>query len=40
VAEFLALDRDKQFAYQLDLKARIEIAKITGLGIEEIKGLK
>ncbi len=28
VAEFLALDRDKQFAYQLDLKARLDYKNV------------
>jgi predicted transposase/invertase (TIGR01784 family) len=42
VAEFLALDKDKQFAYQQDLKARLDYKNVIDYAKEEAerKGLK
>lgn len=42
VAEFLALDKDKQFAYQLDLKARLDYKNVMDYAKEEAekKGLE
>ncbi len=37
VAEFLALDRDKQFAYQLDLKARLDYKNVMDYAKETAK---
>ncbi len=35
--EFLALDRDKQFAYQLDLKARLDYKNVMDYAKETAK---
>ncbi len=37
IAEFLALDRDKQFAYQLDLKARLDYKNVMDYAKETAK---
>ena len=37
VAEFLALDEDKQFAYQLDLKAKLDYINVMDYAKEEAK---
>ena len=37
IAEFLALDRDKQFAYQMDLKARLDYKNVMDYAKETAK---